>query len=73
MTYAEFRDNGYNYFDKNNNILFSVDKMHNYLLDYIDANLSCLPKILEQYITQRIDASDFELKNTKIISKKSIR
>ena len=25
MTYAEFRDNGYNYFDKNNNILFSVD------------------------------------------------
>ena len=65
MTYAEFRDNGYNYFDKNNNILFSVDKMHNYLLDYIDANLSCLPKILEQYITQRIDASDFELKKYK--------
>lgn len=65
MTHAKFNENGYDYLDKNNDILFSADNMHNYLLDYVDANLSCLPKILEQYITQRIDASDFHEKKYK--------
>lgn len=62
MTHAEFNENGYDYLDKNSDVLFSADNMHNYLFDYVDANLSCLPEILEQYITQRIDTSDFHEK-----------
>lgn len=65
MTHAKFNENGYDYLDKNSDILFSSDNMHNYLFDYVDANLSCLPEILEQYITQRIDTSDFHEKKYK--------
>ena len=65
MTYAEFSDNGYNYLDKYNNILFSADNTHNYLFDYVATNLSDLSEVFEQYITKRIDTSDFGLRKYK--------
>jgi len=53
------------YLDKNNNILFSANNTHNYLFDYVATDLSCLPKILEQYIAKRINTSTFELRKYK--------
>lgn len=58
-----FGDNGYDYFNKNNCILFSTDNTHDYLFNYIADDMSSLPELLEKYITERINPSTFELKN----------
>lgn len=61
MAFVGFGDNGFDYFNKNNCILFSSDNTHNYLFDYVANDLSCLPKLLEQYVSKRIDTTTFEL------------
>lgn len=69
MALVGFVDNKYDYFDKNNRILFSADGTHNYLFDYVAHDLTCLPNLFEQYIFHKIDVSTFELKhNTKSIN-----
>lgn len=62
MAHVRFYDNGYDYFDKNNRILFSVDNTHSYLFDYITNDLSSLPELFEKYIEKRIDPFTLELK-----------
>lgn len=63
MALVRFGDNRYDYFNKNNYILFSADDTHNYLFDYVASDLSCLSKLLEQYISKKINITTFELKN----------
>ena len=63
MAHVGFYDNGYDYFDKNSSILFSADKTHNYLFDYIANDLSSLPELFEKYISKRIDPFTLKSKN----------
>lgn len=61
MPYAEFNNDGYKYLDTGHYLLFSADKSHNYLFDYIAKDLSCLPTLLEQYVSKRIDLNTLNL------------
>lgn len=62
MAYALFNENGYDYFDDYNQNLFSADNTHVDLFEYITKDFSCLPELLEQYISQRLDITTFKLK-----------
>lgn len=61
MAYAEFYNDEYMYLSDRKYLLFSADNTHNYLFDYIDADLSRLPCLLERYISDRIDTTTFEI------------
>ncbi len=61
MAYVGFGDNGYEYLDAGKNVLFFSDNTHNYLFDYITKDLSCLPKLFEKYISDRIDTKTLKL------------
>lgn len=62
MAYALFNENGYDYIDDSDHSLFIADNTHIDLFEYITKDFSCLPKLLEQYISQRLDITTFELK-----------
>lgn len=65
MVNTIFDDNGYEYFDTDKHVLFSTDNSHDYLFDYITKDLSYLPKLLEEYILQKIDTATFKIKNNQ--------
>jgi len=60
MAQVRFSNNGYDYFDEML-VLFSSDKTHNLLLDYVAKDLSMLPGLLEQYVSKKINIDTFEL------------
>ena len=62
LAYIGFDDNGYEYFDEGNYVLFSSDYTHNDLFNYVTKDISCLSKLFEQYISTKIDTTTFELK-----------
>ena len=62
MACVGFSDTGYDYYNKDNYILFSADNTHNILFDYVASDLSYLPKLLEQYVSGRINTSTFEFR-----------
>lgn len=62
MAYVRFDDNGYRYYDDSNSLLFSSDNSHNFLFDFVDKDLSCLPELFEQYVSKRIDPETFDIK-----------
>ena len=62
MAYIGFNCNGYEYFDKENYIMFSSDNTHNHLFEYADKDLSRLPLLFEQYISKKMDITNLELK-----------
>lgn len=61
MAYIGFTNNGYEYLSEGRYLLFSADSTHNYLFDYIDMDLSHLPKLLEQYVSKQMNMITFEL------------
>lgn len=61
MAYTGFDDRGYEYFDEGNHLLFSENNSHELLFNYITKDLSCLPDLFEQYISQRMKISTFKL------------
>lgn len=61
LGYVEFNDKGYEYFDTVRFVLFNTDDSHNNLFEYITKDLSRLPKLLEQYISKRLDTNTFEM------------
>ena len=63
MALVAFRDSGYDYFDEGNYILFTTDNTHNYLFDYVAKDLSQLSKLLERYVSKRMDIATFDLNN----------
>ena len=65
MACVGFNDTGYDYYNKENYILFSADNTHNYLFDYITTDLSYLPKIFDQYVSGRMNPSTFELRHNR--------
>lgn len=65
MVNTIFDDNGYEYFDTDNHVLFSTDNRHDYLFEYITKDISCLSKLLDQYILQKIDTRTFKLKENR--------
>ena len=65
MAYVGFDDDGYEYFTEGRYVLFSSDNNHYHLFDYITEDLSGLPKLLEQYVSARMDTTTFEPKECK--------
>ena len=61
MACVGFSDTGYDYYNKDNYILFSADNTHSHLFDYVANDLSCLPKLFDQYVSERLNISTFEL------------
>lgn len=61
MAYVRFNNEGYDYYE-NNKILFSADNSHIHLFDYVAKDLSCLPKLFEQYVSLRMDTTNFKLR-----------
>lgn len=62
MACVGFNDTGYNYYNKDNYILFTTDNTHSHLFDYVAKDLSYLPELLEQYVSGRINTYTFELR-----------
>ena len=60
MAQVRFYNDGYDYFDENL-VLFSADKTHSFLLDYIAKDLSRLPMLLESYVAKKINIVTLEL------------
>lgn len=61
MAYVGFDDCGYEYFDAGRYPLFSDDTSHELLFHYVVQDLSSLPELFDQYISQQMDASTFKL------------
>lgn len=61
MAYIGFTNNGYEYLSEGRYLLFTADNTHNYLFDYVDKDLSHLPKLLEQYVSMQMNMITFEL------------
>lgn len=61
MAYIGFTNKGYEYLSEGRYLLFTAGSTHNYLFDYVDKNLSHLPKLLEQYISKQMNMITFEL------------
>ena len=59
MAYVGFDDRGYGYFDEGHYLLFSEDNLHELLFCYVVQDLSCLPDLFDQYISQRMDIATF--------------
>lgn len=62
MSYLRITNNGYEYFNKDYHLLYSENNMHNLLFEYAAKDLSCLSKFFNQYISQRMDITTFEIK-----------
>lgn len=63
MAFVRFGDDGYDYCDNGYHILFTEDKSHKHLFDYITKDLSELPKLLELYVSQKMDITTFDLQD----------
>lgn len=61
MAYIGFNDRGYEYFDERHYLLFSENNSHEHLFNYVVQDLSCLSELFDQYISQRMDTTTFEL------------
>ena len=61
MAYMGIAESGYRYFDRFHNLQFTTGKEHEYLLDYVASNISCLPDLLDQYISTQMDVYTLEL------------
>ncbi|QRN84860.1 hypothetical protein JR334_07720 [Clostridia bacterium] len=58
---VKFTNHGYSYTDVDGTSFYDEDKEHKGLFDFLDADLSSLPKILESYISKIIDKETFKL------------
>lgn len=65
MLYAEFRDTKYECFDRNYDLLFTSDETHNHLFEYVAKDLSSLPILFEQYISNIMDTTTIKLKKNQ--------
>lgn len=63
MAYIGFDDRGYEFFDEGHYLLFSEDNSHELLFHYVVQDLSSLPELFNQYISQRMDTSTFKLRD----------
>jgi len=64
LAYVQFYNHGYEYFNEKDDPLFSSDSTHSLLFQYAAEDLSCLPGLLHQYISQKMDLTTFEPKDT---------
>lgn len=63
MVNVGFSDRGYECFDAGHYLLFSDDNSHELLFHYITQDLSQLPMLFTQYISQRMDITTFKRHN----------
>ena len=61
MGYVKFSNVGYEYFGKDQFLLFSTDRSCGYLLDYAAKDLSHLSELLDLYISKRLNTTTFEV------------
>ena len=61
MVYIGFSDCGYECFNSGHYLLFSENNAHELLFNYVAQDLSCLPDLFEQYVSQRMDTSNFSI------------
>ena len=62
MLYAEFSDTRYECFDRSYDLLFTSGATHDRLFEYAAKDLSSLPILFEQYISNRMDTTIIRLK-----------
>ena len=65
MAYVRFDGCDYVYFDKYYHRLFTGGKEHRFLFEYISKDLSCLPELLEQYVSMQMDTNTLKLSSKK--------
>lgn len=63
MAYVQFYNHGYEYFNEKDAPLFCSDDTHDHLFHYAAEDLSCLPELFHQYISEKMDITTFELKS----------
>jgi len=73
MARVRFGDNGYDYFDAGNYVLFTADKTHKELFDYISKDLSKLPSLLREYIAKKMDIETFTLTDYQYTDNDSLK
>ena len=62
MAWAQFDDTGYIYYNEKTLKSFRIDNAHTNLFNYVADDLSLLPKLLEKYVSNKIDMATFTLK-----------
>jgi hypothetical protein len=63
MASAFFRNNWYEFCDNGNYVLFTANKTHDLLFDYVPKDLSKLSELFERYISKKMDTATFILKD----------
>lgn len=63
MYYASFSSNGYVFIDDKRNEIFSEDKNHKRLFEYISKNSTHMSELLETYVSKHMNVETFELTN----------
>lgn len=61
MIFVDYGKYGFKCFDSGGSLLFAQDSTHNYLFEYIEEDLSVLPKLLDEYIRSKLDIETFAL------------
>ena len=65
MSFVIFNDSEYDYLEKGRLVLFSSDKEHRLLFDYVSdsasENLAKLPRLLEEYVSKKMNLCSLEL------------
>lgn len=63
MAWARFDDTGYIYYNEKTSKIFCTDSTHADLFDYVAEDLSLLTKLLEKYVSNKIDTATFTFKD----------
>ena len=63
MGYALFNDGVYKYLDRGDYVLFSEDKEHRKIFDYVNADLSSIPDLLLKHCSDRMNLDTFKLRS----------
>lgn len=63
LAFVIFSDSGYDYCSNDYHVLFTEDKEHSHLFDYVSKDLSQLPMLLEEYVSKKMDITTFDLKS----------
>ena len=61
MAQVSFGDNGFDYCDTGNFVLFSAGDTHEELFDYVSKDLSKLPDLFEKCVSKTMDITTFEM------------
>ena len=67
-----FNEKGYEYLDYGNRVIFSDDRTHIKLFDYISSDISSISRLLEKHCSDRMNLRTFDLNASSYSSEKEI-